>query len=159
MNLIYKDIDIVKSEAQIILHSCNCQHIMGGLAGYLKKVYPEIYQADLKTQRGDITKLGTILVVPIISEHQSGDFKPEFVINCYTQFDIDSRNRQTNYESFYRCMEGVRSFCIDNCIKSIAIPYGIGCGLGGADYRIIRMMIEVVFEDVNIDIMICKYEP
>jgi hypothetical protein len=30
------------------------------------------------------------------------------------------------------------------------MPLGIGCGLGGGDWRIVKTMIEQVFEDIEV---------
>jgi O-acetyl-ADP-ribose deacetylase (regulator of RNase III) len=44
----------------VIIHGCNCFHIMGGgIAKSVKDKFPAAYQADLQTQRGSPEKLGT----------------------------------------------------------------------------------------------------
>jgi len=43
-----------------IIHGCNCVNTMGaGIAYQVARFFPEAMQADMKTKRGDISKLGT----------------------------------------------------------------------------------------------------
>ena len=43
----------------VIVHGCNCQCAMGkGIALSIKQQFPEAYDADLHTQKGDRAKLG-----------------------------------------------------------------------------------------------------
>ena len=51
----------IKGEFDLIIHGCNCFCTMGaGIAKTIKQKFPEAYEADLKTEKGDKAKLGTI---------------------------------------------------------------------------------------------------
>ena len=49
-----------KGEFDVIIHGTNCFHWMGfGVSRRIKESYPSAYDEDLKTPKGDKTKLGT----------------------------------------------------------------------------------------------------
>ena len=48
-------------EFDLIVHGCNCFCTMGaGIAKQIKKNFPQAFEEDLKTEKGDHGKLGTI---------------------------------------------------------------------------------------------------
>ena len=64
MNLFeYRKGDVVeayaKGEIDILIHSCYCFNTMGsGVAKDIRAKYPQVYEADCKTKKGDVLKLG-----------------------------------------------------------------------------------------------------
>ena len=45
----------------VIIHGCNCFCTMGaGIARSIKECFPEAYEADCKTKRGKLSKLGSL---------------------------------------------------------------------------------------------------
>ena len=65
-------------EFDVIVHGCNCFHIMGaGIAGQISKQYPQAYESDKRSTNGDRSKLGkyTIAMVP-----------DGLIVNAYTQY-------------------------------------------------------------------------
>ena len=42
-------------------------------------------------------------------------------------------------------------------LKTVAFPWGIGCGLAGGDWNIVKPMIENVFENTEVEIQYWKY--
>jgi O-acetyl-ADP-ribose deacetylase (regulator of RNase III) len=67
----------------MIVHGCNCFCTMGkGIALAIKQQFPEAYDADLRTAKGDRAKLGTITTAEI--ERPPARFT---VVNAYTQYD------------------------------------------------------------------------
>lgn len=150
--------NIFDSGADIIIHSCNCFHTMGtGIALKLRNKYPNVYVIDCKTKLGDINKLGHISIANV-----SGLDNTRFVINCYTQFGYGREQRQVNYEAFYNCLEKVKAWIETNNdilklnIKLVSVPFRMSCNNAGGDWRIIRPMFDVVFENSNFDVLICK---
>ena len=145
MKIIQGDIlsNIDNNKITIILHGCNCFHKMNaGLAKYLRRKYPVIYKYDKETKYGDIRKLGTIIPVKINNNL--------FIINCYTQYKYGRDRRYLNYEALYRCLSNVKKFIskLDDSID-LRSPK-IGCGLAGGDWRIVRVMFEVLLPCVVI---------
>jgi hypothetical protein len=77
----------------------------------------------------------------------------------YCQFNFGRDKRHTNYEAVYSALNLVRHNLVSNGLKSISFPRNMCSTLGGADWRIIEKMIEVVFENSGIDVYICNYDP
>ncbi len=68
----------------VIVHGCNCQCAMGkGIALSIKQQFPEAYDADLRTPKGERAKLGSISTAEI--ERPPARFTVVFV---YTQVQL-----------------------------------------------------------------------
>jgi O-acetyl-ADP-ribose deacetylase (regulator of RNase III) len=147
--IIEKDCNLLLEPLDAIGHFCNAHHMMGGgIALRIKEKYPEAYEADLKTIRGDKEKMGTFSYAVLPNN--------KHIINCYTQFGFGV-GRQTNYEAVCSSLEKVHDFLIANGLRTFGLPKRAGCVLGGGDYRIVRAIIECVFSDSPLDLYICNY--
>lgn len=126
---------IVKSlngEFNVIIHGCNCFNIMGaGIAKQVKCSFPEAYELDQNTIKGDKNKLGTISYCYI-------ERYKLFVVNAYTQYNYGS-GLQVDYEAIRKCFIRIKQI-FGNKNYKIAMPK-IGCGLGGGDWDIIKKII------------------
>ena len=145
--------DLLTAPVDIILHSCNCFHTMGGgVAKALRNKYPEVYEADLGTHYADKDKLGSFSV----AYTKAG----VTVFNLYTQFDYGTDERKVNYEAFYKALEAFAEWVkVQNLSFRVGVPYGISCGLAGGDWRIIKAMLYSFFEDgrlANCELWVCK---
>lgn len=119
-------------EFDVIVHGANCQHVMGaGIAAWVRKRFPEAYEADLQTPRGDRAKLGTISVATIVRPGVRFD-----VVNAYTQFGFGN-GLQIDYDAIRSAMLAVRN---QYSGKRIGYPK-IGAGLGGGDWGRISAII------------------
>jgi O-acetyl-ADP-ribose deacetylase (regulator of RNase III) len=124
-----------------------------GVAFAIAKKWPEVYDADKQTPRGDYKKLGTIGVVKLKNPEKN----IKYVINQYSQHTFGRDRRYTNYEAFYNCLVHIRETCEKmEDVKTIGFPYKIGCNLAGGNWKIVVNMIETVFEDSSLDVVICK---
>jgi O-acetyl-ADP-ribose deacetylase (regulator of RNase III) len=129
-------IDLAKAgEFDIIIHGCNCFHIMGaGLAAQIKSQFPMAFDADISTIRGNESKLGTYSIADI----PQYNFK---ILNCYTQY---SPGRPIAPETYNTRLQYIRSCC--NLIawefqnQRIGIPR-IGAGLAGGNWDKIKGII------------------
>lgn len=123
----------LQNEFDVILHGCNCFCTMGGgIAKQIKDQFPEAYQADLKTKKGDKSKLGTYTSTKIIRDGIS------FIIcNCYTQFMYSSNTPQVDYNAIRDVMKRIAKDFPD---KRIGYPL-IGAGLAGGDWNLISNII------------------
>lgn len=126
----------------LICHQVNCQGIMGaGVALAIARKWPEVerkYRLYAKAHTRGL--LGVTILF------STGDGRT--VANMFAQDHCGRGNRQTDYESFYNCLEQIRErSTIDT---PIAFPYLIGCGLGGGNWNIIRTMIEEVLGDHDV---------
>jgi hypothetical protein len=164
--------DIFTSDVDVIIHQANCLCTMGsGIAREIKERFPEAYEADLATKgpydrekklyADPINKLGNFSVGVIKKEHRNTTPNLYLVYNLYGQLHFGKFTRNTNYESFYTGLELIK-WDIDNRnaanaeIKNVGIPWKIASNQAGADWRIIKTMIEVIFEKALFNVLICK---
>lgn len=125
----------------IIIHGCNCFNTMGsGIAGQIKRRYPEAYEADQQTIKGDKTKLGNYTLARIVR----GDLS-FYIINAYTQYAFGLDKRHTDYNAVRSVMRQVKED-----FKGLRISYPmLGAFRGGGDWEIISNIIneELAGED------------
>lgn len=130
--------DLIKLALQgnfdVIIHGCNCFCTMGaGIAKTIKQKFPEAYQADLKTEKGDQSKLGTISFAEITLK--SG--KQLIVVNGYTQFNWRGSGRKADYDAIRNVFKEVK-----NQFSGLRIGYpAIGAGLAGGNWDVISKII------------------
>lgn len=139
-------------DANIIIHSANCFCNFGaGVARAIREKYPEAYEADCNTIKGDKLKLGTF------SAAKTKDGK--FVLNLYGQYHYGAGKKQTSYDALHNGFSAIKSkldlmSSLDNVV--VGIPYGLGSGLGGARWPVVRAIINSIFADSKIDVVIVR---
>jgi O-acetyl-ADP-ribose deacetylase (regulator of RNase III) len=135
----------------IITHGCNCFCTMGsGIAPQIAEAFPEAYDADQKTAKGDIRKLGGFTEADCFDER--GEFVVT-VINSYTQFGYDASTKPLDYEALALAMRKINYINKGNII---GLPR-IGAGLAGGDWNRIS---EIIMNELNqMDIWIVNYKP
>lgn len=121
----------------VIVHGVNAQCVMGsGIAKSIREAFPEAYEADCKTIKGDREKLGTISFAEV---HRNG--RRIIVVNACTQFDFQGGGVKVDYEALDRCLTHVRSH-----FKDLRIGYPkIGAGLARGNWHRIALLIEKAF--------------
>ncbi len=131
----------IKGEFDLIIHGCNCFCNMGaGIAYTIKQKFPEAYQADLKTKRGDQSKLGTISW----AEMKIQDRKL-IIVNGYTQFDWKGEGVLADYQAIRNVFKQVKKN-----FSGTRIGYpAIGAGLARGDWGIISAIIKDELIDEN----------
>jgi len=145
----YKDGDILEAEEKIICHQTNCLGIMGaGLALQIAKKYPEVNKKykDFCIDYGEWNFLGQ---TQLVNTHDG-----KIVANCFGQ-QRPGFGKQTDYKALRTCLETVERFASHNNF-SVAIPYKIGCGLAGGDWKIVEKMIKDIFEKSTVQLCIYK---
>lgn len=151
LKISYNDlIELAKSgEFDVIAHGCNCFCVQGkGIAWKIRQTYPEAYEADLKTVKGDRSKLGTYSMAVV------GDLT---ILNLYTQYRYGSKERpDIDYFALEACMQKIKQ---DFSGKKIGMPM-IGAGLANGDWTIIKQIIaeQLNDEDVTVVVFNDKYE-
>ncbi len=147
-------IDLAEAGAfDVIVQGCNCYNTMGsGIAREIRERYPQAYEADCQTVKGDIMKLGNW------TEYDTGAFK---IINAYTQYGFNAGGSTFDlfeYTSFKLILQkllyvyGKRDFGLPR----------IGQGLAGGDPERIMAMIEEFAEQVTArggSVTLVTYEP
>jgi O-acetyl-ADP-ribose deacetylase (regulator of RNase III) len=116
-----------------------------GIAKEIKERIPEACEADQKTLRGDIKKLGNFVGVRV---------NGIIVLNCYTQFRYgknheDGNKKPVDYEAITLCLRKINHILPG---KSIGLPL-IGCGLAGGDWTIVEKIIEKELKDMVVTIV------
>lgn len=148
--IIEKNANLLEESLDGIIHSANCFHIMGGgIALRIRNKFPEAYEADCKTIKGDRSKLGTFSVAVLPSNFH--------IYNMYGQFSIGG-TRPTSYDAVVDGLTAIEKHAHENGLQRLGLPKNMCSVLGGADWRIIRMIIETVFDKSPLDVYICNYE-
>lgn len=62
--------------------------------------------------------------------------------------------KKAKYKRLRNCLKDMRDIMEENLITKVAMPK-IGCGHEGLDWERVREIIEEVFEDTNIEILVC----
>ena len=153
--------DLLKADVDYICHQVNCQGRMGsGIAKQIKERWPVVYDSYIsayKDREDEILRnCGCFEHMPDVSETLLGYLQKvpvneeQVVINMFAQqyYGYDGK-RYTSYDAFWACLGGIR----DSVPKGskIGFPAKIGCGLGGANWKVISTMIEEVLgEDYEV---------
>jgi O-acetyl-ADP-ribose deacetylase (regulator of RNase III) len=141
----------------IIIHGCNCQHIMGkGIAKQIRASYPEMFEIDCKSPR---VAPGKILY---------HEFNGLTVINAYTQIapggpNIRHKIRKDNHDIF-DTRDNRLNFIKESMLKvndrfkgkKIGIPK-IGAGLAGGEWFMIEYVIKQSLKDNDVT-LVCRSE-
>ena len=131
----------IDGEFDLIIHGCNCFCTMGaGIAKTIKQKFPEAYKADLKTEKGNESKLGTISFAE--SETYNGKL---IIVNGYTQFNWRGTGKKADYDAI-RKVFGI----VKEKFSGLRIGYpAIGAGLAGGNWNIISDIIDQELEGEN----------
>lgn len=118
----------------VIVHGCNCFCTMGaGIAKAIKSEFPEAYEADCQTAKGDKSKLGTISYALI-----ERDGMNLTVVNGYTQFNYSGSRVLVDYDAVASVFSLIKQQFSG---QKIGYPK-IGAGLAKGDWQIISSIIE-----------------
>lgn len=148
----------------VIVHGCNCFGAMGaGIAKQIKDQFPEAYEVDKQTYKGDRTKLGTYssatvdVVLPRSDDDDDDDkqTKPHSVtiVNAYTQHHWSGSGVLADYDAIHNVFVQIKA---DFSGKRIGYPK-IGAGLAGGDWDRISSIINAELEGENHTLVI--YQP
>ncbi len=146
--------DLLAENVNIIAHQTNCKGVMGaGIAKQIKMRLLSVSQYDSYVNycvTHEKKALGTVQYFVTNDKR--------IVANLFGEDIPTGKGRDTNYEALYTALEVLR----DKVIKaseeeqlSIGFPGGLGCGLAGGDWNVVRAMIYSVFEKTDIPVTIC----
>lgn len=155
--------DITTSCANYICHQVNCQGKMNsGVAKAIREKWPRVYEAYMEKINGAASAgdapfhLGTIQIVALYDDYYKSLRHP-CVINMFSQYNYGyDGQRYTSYDAFWNCLHLIKNSAVDK--KTIAFPWKIGCVRGGANWNIIKAMIEEVFNEDRFTIEYWKLE-
>ena len=160
--------NLLDSDCDYICHQVNCQGRMGsGIAKSIRDKWPIVYDSyrakyehaywDAVSIYGGENASPSKIAELIIGDIQIvaiGDGRS--VINMFAQSNYGyDGNRYTSYDAFADCLARIKIEVPKG--SKIGFPYKIGCGLGGADWRVIHAMIEAALDE-DYDVRIYKLE-
>lgn len=134
------DGNILDSGADIICHQVNCQGAMGaGLAKQIRHRWPMVYKhyKNFCDINNPYDNLGNVQLVRVSDK--------QYIANIFGQLNYGRWNvRYTDYDALRKGFDYLAQ--LQNKKKfRVAIPYGIGCGLAGGDWSVVRSDIDSAF--------------
>ncbi len=155
MTIKHVDGDILKVNRGNIIQSVNCQGVMGaGLAKATVKLYPEVYKhysEFCNKQDCALNLLGQVLLVDL---NNNPDLRFWLI---FGQLNFGTKTRQTDYCAIIQGLQNIYLELDSSDLENpFYIPYGIGCGLGGGDWKIVTKIIEISSLAEYYEVKICK---
>lgn len=97
------------------------------------------------------------------SEHQDsvvGEARHLFRKERHLFYLVTKRcsNEKPTYRAIWDSLINLRRLLIQFGLRKLGIPR-LGCGLDRLEWRTVRSMIEVLFKDSGVDILVCVYDP
>jgi len=150
--------DLLASDCTIIGHQANCFANMGaGIAKQIARQYPEARLADeqFPIPAGSKERLGQVSY----AWHKD----KRVIFNLYGQFRFGKGKRFTEYDALQsalvRMLERVEDIEKKNIIPiKVGLPYKIGCGLAGGEWKIVQSIIEEVSDRFSRDIHLYRLD-
>ena len=137
--------NLLDAKVDAIMHQVNCQGVMGsGIAKQIRDKYPYVYKEYQKLCRKHKNNPSELLgCCQIIG---TDDHHPR-VINLFAQDKYGKDRCYTDYEALRWCLQYVNKRYYG---LSVGLPYGMSCGLGGGDWRIVAKIIEEELKDCDV---------
>lgn len=147
----YIDADATKINVDVLGHQCNTKGVMGaGIAKTIKQLYPDVYQ---KYRFYCMDTAGLLGATQLVKSKEG-----KYIANIFGQDDYRGRGLKTNYKALRKALEELQYKMFELNLKTLSIPYLIGCGLGGGDWDIVDQIINDIFGESSITCYICKFE-
>ncbi|MCY7830321.1 Appr-1-p processing protein [Bacillus spizizenii] len=147
--------NILDASEDIIVQQVNCKGVMGaGLAKAILNKYPNVKKEYQSFRNFNLNKgLTDKHLLGLVNYVRVSDGK--VIANVFGQVNIKKNHFDktvyTKTEALTRGLKEVKELS-KQLNKSVAIPYGIGCGLAGGDWNIISELIDSIFSDYNVAI-------
>ena len=127
--------NLLNCKEDIILHQVNLQGFMGGgLAYQIACNYPDV---EKEYEQFKNKKLGEVCFAKT---------KGYVVGNCFSQtWDFN-----TDYKALEQCLDKVNAYLRENDLKTVAIPYGYGCGIANGNWEKVLEIFERKIKNLNI---------
>jgi O-acetyl-ADP-ribose deacetylase (regulator of RNase III) len=143
-NYHHQHIDLLKAEADYFVHQCNCVTVgpAAGLAAEIFRLYPEAntYKKEIRRIPGTISIHGSI--INLYGQQYPGKAK----------YGSDSKEQRLEW---FR--EGMEAIVEEIGAGSIAIPYRIGCGLAGGNWKDYESILKsIATANPDLHLIICE---
>ncbi|VEN40831.1 unnamed protein product [Callosobruchus maculatus] len=138
--------DLFEMPKEYSLGHCVAEDLsMGsGIAVHFKREFREL--GELYAQR---QKQGGLAIL----EKEDGDSK-RYIYYLVTKRESSGK---PTYLTFWSSVKKMRDHIRDNGVKKLAIPR-IGCGLDRLEWSRVKDMIEFLFRDVEVEIIVCNFQ-
>ena len=138
--------NILNAKEDIICHQVNCQGVMGaGLAKELATNWSNVKTEYIKLCRRTKPEnlLGTYQLVEIGENRLVANIFGQY---CYGS---DRFHRYTDYAALTKAFDKLRT---EHNSKSLAFPFGFGCGLANGEWNIVLDMLNTYFDGMSVQI-------
>lgn len=153
--------NLLDAKLDYYCHQVNCQGRIGsGIAKVIKEKWPIVYDEYVKKyqeREDEISRTcSSFEYTPSTGETLLGEIQlvrvdvDKTVVNMFAQehYGYDGK-RYTSYDGFWSCLGQIREKVPVG--SKIGFPDHIGCGLGGANWEVIKTMIwEALAEDYDV---------
>lgn len=136
--------NLLDATENLICHQVNCKGVMGsGVARVLRDKYPDIFPFyKLLCDSYGSKLLGQIQKVFIDDN--------KYIVNMFGEDTYGKIGLHTNYGQLEIALKQLYTYA-KNKGYTVAMPYKIGCGLGGGDWDgVVYPMLETIFTDINL---------
>lgn len=132
----------------IVLQQVNCRGVMGaGLAQQFSNCYPKLLSNYQKYLEITPKPLGTAKGVKLTDDL--------LMLMIFGQDGYGIDRRYTNYEAVIAALVQFQKYLKDNPESEVFVPHGMGCGLGGGNWKIIQELLRE-YLDPHCKLTICK---
>ena len=143
----------------VLLHQVNCMGIAGaGIAKEFRERFPGWYDEYRKSCEAEIDKRA------LIGRTHMFRARPDLLIcSAFAQYDISKRRRATDYKAWKTILPALRrqfeEINAEGYGWEIRAPHGIGCGLGGGRWPVMRDLIEKEFAESPVKFILYRLRP
>ena len=135
--------DLLKANETVIAHQVNCCGVAGGLAADIFKKWPYA-----KKDYTDITSRLPGKVLFGMAQFTGQQRDGHIICNLFGQFNPGADYNPTKLE---QALEQLGNYArTREC--SVALPYGLSCGIAGGDWNEVYEIIERTLTDVEVTI-------
>ena len=136
--------DLLAAAEDIIAHQVNCFGATGGLAAYIFCRWPAAYE-DYRQVTGRLGSHGLQMKMLGHAQLTGQQRDGKMLANLYGQYFPGQDYRPAMLE---RALRALGDFARSTG-KSVALPYGLSCGICGGDWTEVREIIGRTLEDVD----------
>lgn len=145
--------DLLEASEPYVGHQCNCVTVGPG-AGLAKALFRKFPYANVYTQRTEPSIPGTYSI------HGNG-MDQRYVVNLYAQYfpGKPKKPADTAEKRLHWLLQSLGAFIGDVQAPTIALPYGIGCGLAGGDQDTYYKALERLAREKSFSITFYRLTP